>query len=179
MSDQEYPSMHGRGVGQHHKTKRFHDQPHTDKALTPAFHPSTRQGYDAALLPLNEPAVWGQCNTAMDWQQDESDKFGSNSSHAISFVMVDAPSGGTTSAMSGFAIAQSRSSGAYSLGSCSHQTSEEASEQGQQAYYSPPRISGVQPCDDAAAMLSESLILTPQDHQWILPDLGIQGKTPH
>lgn len=83
------------------------------------------------------PGVWESYQPeAMEYQRDESEKFSSVSSPATSYLYASTPSG-DFAGTGGYVIVQNPSSGAYSNGSSSNQTSEE-SEHGQQAFYSPP-----------------------------------------
>ena len=114
----------------------------------------------------------------MDWEGDESAKVGSISSPATSYINADTPSGGVPGMMGGYVMVQNPSSGAYSNGSGSNQTSEEASEQGQQAYYSPPWEVGAALLVDQDDIQDFQLPAQAHDQQMILRDLGSQSQSP-
>jgi orotidine-5'-phosphate decarboxylase len=73
-------------------------------------------------------------------------------------------------------MVQNRSSGVYSSGSGSPQTSEETSEQEQQAYYSPPWTPVAELVVNAEEMRADGLGLSPHEPQLIRSDLGIPSK---
>ena len=174
MPDQGYPSKRHRGGDQPRRTKRSHGQPHATPTSTQTVNPMIPQGYSVVSQPLTEPALWGEYDNTVDWQQDGSDKLGSISSPATSYLNADTPTG--DNAMGGYVMVQNLSSGAYSSGSGSNQTSEEASEQGQQAYYSPPWTPGTELVVDAEAMQTDCLSLPPHEPHWMLSDLDTNGK---
>lgn len=136
------------------------------------------QVYNVASQPVIEPYPWKEYGTeAMEWQQDGSDKLASISSPSTSYIHSDAPSGVVPGTTGGFVMVKYPSSGAYSNGSGSNQTSEEASEQDQQAYYSPPWEVGAELLVDQEAMHEFQLPARAHDQQSFLPDLAVQSKT--
>jgi hypothetical protein len=121
-----------------------------------------------ATQPLNEAEYWGEFVVEnMEWQHDGSQKL-SISSVATTYLNTDTLSGVT--GMGGYVMVNNPSSGAYSNGSGSNQTSEEVSESGQRADYSPPWTPG------AAYLVDREPVpdfrLPGQD---ILHDLGTQS----
>jgi hypothetical protein len=180
MTDQGYPSKRHRGRDQPHRKKRSQGQPHATSTPTQTADPIFPQDYNVASL--SEPFGWGDyANEAMetDWQHDGSEKLGSIISHTTSYLNADTPSGGITNTLGGYVMVPNRSSGAYSSGSGSHQTSEEALEQGQQAFYSPPAHSPpwtpvAEFAVDTEGMQASSLA---HGQQWMLAGLGTQSKT--
>ena len=176
MSDQGHLSKRLQGRDPSNRKKRSNGRPHRTSMSTSTADPMISQEFNVSSEPFNEPMFWEDYNTnTMDWQQDEIDKLGSISSHTTSYLNADTPSGGVTPSMGGYVMVQNRSSGANSSGSGSHRTSEEASEQEQQAYYSPPWTPAAEFVVDVEAMRADSLGL-PHEPQWILSDLGTQSK---
>ena len=177
MTEQGYPSKRHRGGDQPHRKKRSHAQPHVTSTSTQTADPMIAQDYNVSSQPLNEAGFWEEYAVEpMDWEQGRSEKLGSISSYT-SYLNADTPSGGVTNALGGYVMVPNQSSGAYSSGSGSHQTSEEASDQGQQAHYSPPWTPAAKFAVDTEGMRGDSLGVLVYKQQWRLPGLETESKT--
>lgn len=167
MADQGYPSKRHRSRDQR-RQKRSHSQPLAAATSTQTINPVISADYSMSSQPLNQAEYWEECGADnMDWQHDGSQKLGSISSLATTYLNTDTPSGVT--GMGGYVMINNPSSGAYSNGSGSNKTSEEASEPGQQAYYSPPWTPGAEYLVDREAVPDFQL----PGHDFLL-DLGNQ-----
>lgn len=169
MTDLGYPSKRHRGRDQPRQKKRSHVQPQQAMTSTQAMEPIIPQDYDPASQAINLSEFWGNYETG-------SQKFSCISSPATSYLNAGTSSGDFRDT-GGYVMVPTQSTGAYSSGS--NQTSEEASEQGQQTFYSPPWTPGT------GCLIDREDLQGPQppanDQQHILMHLGTHSQSllPH
>ena len=172
MPDLGYPSKRHRGRDQPRQKKRSHVQPQQATTSTQTMEPIIPQDYDPASQAINPAEFWGNYETQMEWEHDGSQKFSSISSPATSYLNTGTPSGDFTGT-GGYVMVPTQSTGAYSSGS--NQTSEEASEQGQQTFYSPPWTPGTGCLIDREDL--QGFQLPANDQQHILLHLGTHSQS--
>ncbi|KAG0645366.1 hypothetical protein D0Z07_8857 [Hyphodiscus hymeniophilus] len=171
MCDQGCHSKRERGEGHPRRKKHSDGQPYPTSTSTQAINPMIPPEHNVTSQLLNEPGPWEGYDALMDWEYNNTDEVASINSYPTSYLNADTKSDLATGS---YVMVQDQSSDAYSSGSGSNQTSEQASEQGRSAYYSPPRIPAAELAADTEAMHRDNLALSPHEPQWILSDLGAQ-----